>query len=540
MTEWIEARAIGDVLLRTAHLHPDREAIVFPERRYTYAEVADRARAVARGLIGLGVRCGDAVGILMPNCPEFAFCFYGAQMIGAVVVPINARFRTRELGYVAADADLKVILTSDIIADHVDFAARLQASLDGLADSPDPRHLELAAAPSLRTVVLLGDRAAAGMLTQPEFEGIAAGVEPDAVETERWQVRVRDIALLPYTSGTTSQPKGVLLTHEAFYRDWATAGRRLRVGPNERFWDPLPMFHMSGLGPLLFCFDVGATFISQTHFEAGQALDLIERERVTWLYPSYATITMNLARHPTFAQRDLSAVRGMLNVGPTETMRVMQEAFPMAVQINCYGLTEASGVVTFNEWDDTLEERVATTGIPLPGVEVRVVDPETLQEVPEGTMGEIQVRGYSTLEAYHKDPVKTSQVLLDDGWLRTGDIGTMAPGGRLVYSTRLKDMLKVGGENVSPAEIESQLSRHPAVKVVAVVGVPDDRLDEVPVAFVESSPGAQASEEELIAFCAGAMASFKVPRRVHFVTEWPMSATKIQKFRLREMAIELG
>jgi acyl-CoA synthetase (AMP-forming)/AMP-acid ligase II len=532
---WAEATTLGDVLLRTAERRPEHEALVFPDGRFTYAEVAGRSLAAARSLAGLGVGRGDHVGLLMPNCPDFVSTFFAAALLGAVVVPVNSRFQSLELGYVVENADLAVLVTSDIVAEHVDFVERLHAGLPGLADAADAARLELAEAPRLRTVVLLGDREPPGMLPRRRFDEVAGGVPEEHVLCERAFVRVRDPALIMYTSGTTAHPKGCLLTHEAVLRVWVAAARRLRITADDRVWDALPMFHLSCLGPLLFAFELGATLISTTHFDPARALGQIERERATWLYSVFPPIVMALIKHPEFGRRDLSRVRGLLNVAPPDTLRVVQAAFPQAVQVGGhFGMTEASGAITCNEWDATPDEQAETNGAALPGVEVRVVDPQTDAVLPPATLGELQLRSCGLLDGYYKDPELLAERMAPDGWLRSGDFGTMDERGLVTYVGRLKEMMKVGGENVAPAEVESLLSTHPAVKLVQVVGAPDERLGEVPAAFIELAPGGALSAEEAIDYCRGKIASFKVPRYVRFVDEWPMSATKIQKFRLVE------
>jgi acyl-CoA synthetase (AMP-forming)/AMP-acid ligase II len=535
VTVWAEATTLGDLLLRAAQRRPDHEALVFPHARHTYADVAARSIHAARGLAALGVERGDRVGLLMPNCPDFVFAFFGAQLLGAIVVPINTRFRVRELSYLVENADLVAVVTCDVVDEHVDYVERLSESLPGLAEAPDPEHLELSAAPLLRTVVLIGHSEPAGLVSRSRFDELAATVSEDSVLARRAGVRVRDIALMPFTSGTTADPKGCLLTHESLFRVWVSAADRLRVTSDDRVFDPLPLFHMSCLGPLIFSSHLGATLISMTHFEPGEALDMIEAERASWLYTVFPPITMGLITHPTFGDRDLSEVRATLNVAPDETLAIMQRAFEPAVLVNGhFGMTEASGAITCNEWDAPPEIRLGTTGKALPGIELRVVDPETGAVVAPGTPGELQLRGPGLFEGYHKDPEKTAAALPPDGWLRSGDRGIMDAAGNVSYTGRIKDMLKVGGENVAPSEIESHLSTHPAVKLVQVVGVSDARLDEVPAAFIELVEGRELTAQAAIEFCVGQIASFKVPRHVRFVTEWPMSATKIQKFRLRE------
>ncbi|HSJ26874.1 MAG TPA: AMP-binding protein [Acidimicrobiia bacterium] len=535
--EIVEATTFGDLLLKTALERPDDEALVFPEIRFTYAELFEHAVDTARGLAALGVGRGDHVGILMPNCPEFVHAFFGVALLGGVVVPINARFKRRELAYVVENADLKVLVTSDIIADHVDFVGLLRDSLPSLAAASDSAALSLPEAPLLRSVVLMGDRTPDGMLGQKEFYARALDVDRGTVMRAREQVRIRDIAAIPYTSGTTSYPKGCLLTHEAIVRDWILSGRRFGVETGDRFWNPCPLFHMSGIGPLLFTLAVGGTLITMTHFDPASALRQIEEERPTVIYPTFPPITMALITHPDYDPAKFSQVKATLNVAPPDTLRMMQDKLPQAIQISCYGITEGSGVITYNELTETVDQRCETTGPPLPGAEVRIVDPATGDECAPGEPGEICIRGFNVFEGYYKDPEKTAETFDSEGWAHTGDLGSVDEAGRVIYVGRLKDMLKVGGENVAPSEIEAHLSTHPAVKLVQVVGKPDDKYVEVPVAFVELADGATATDEELIGWCQGQLASFKVPREVVFVTEWPMSATKIQKYKLRELLV---
>lgn len=535
---YAEAITIGDLLVRSTDRHGDAEALVFPEYRATYSELLDSAVRVAQGLLALGVKRGDHVGILMPNCPKFVEVFFGASLIGAVVVPINARFKRRELAYVVENSDIVVLLTSDVIAEHVNFVELLHDSVPGLASAPDPGRLTLDAAPALRAVVLFGESSAAGMLREDEFYELANGVDAGRVHTARARVRVRDVAAMPYTSGTTAYPKGCLLTHEALVRQWLAGGERLEVRAGDRFWNPMPMFHLSGIGPLLFTLGTGATLICMTHFEPASALRQIARERPTHLFPLFPPVVMGLLRHPDYTPDTFRHARVMGHVAPPDTLRLAQSLLPPhTVQVGFFGLTECCGTLVSNSLDETLDQRVETSGRPLDGMEVRIMDADG-KECPPGTQGEIQVRGFSVFEGYYKDPDKTAETFLPGGWLRTGDLGVLDEDGRLSYLGRLKDMLKVGGENVAPLEIESHLSTHPAVQLVAVVGKPDEKYGEVPVAFVELARGRSATAEELIDFCRGQLANWKVPREVRFVTEWPMSATKIKKYVLREQLLE--
>ena len=531
---------LAGLLLRSAERRPDHEALVFPTERFTYASLRDGALRSACSLAALGVARGDHVGLLMPNCPDFVLAFFGAQLLGAVVVPVNTRFRSRELGYVFENAELKVLLTSDIVDDHVDFVERIADSLPGL-EGADPERLAVPAAPRLEAIVLLGEREAPGMVTRTRFDELGDALVDEDVLIPNDGISPDEVALMLYTSGTTAEPKGCLITHDAAIHAWTTAADRLRITPDDRVWDPLPLFHMSCLGPLIFTTAMGGTLITTTHFAPDAALDQIEQERATWLYSVFPPITMALLTDPSFGSRDLSRVRGLLNVAPPDTMRLIQAGFAGAVNVGGhFGMTEMSGAITCNEWDATPDEQAETHGAPLPETEVRAVDPETGAERPPGVPGELLVRGRGLFRGYHRDPELTATALRG-GWLHSGDLGVIDEHGLVTYLARLKDMLKVGGENVAPAEIESHLSTHPAVKLVQVVGAPDERLGEVVAAFVELAPGREATAEELVDHCRGRIASFKVPQHVRFVDEWPMSATKIQKFQLREqIAAELA
>ena len=270
------------------------------------------------------------------------------------------------------------------------------------------------------------------------------------------------------------------------------------------------------------------------HVEPGLALEMMEREKVTVAFPSFPTVTNDLINHADFASRDLSSLRRINNVAPIDMLRRFQEAFPQAVQTGAYGLTEAGGVIAFNHPDETLDERLTTCGVPFPGISVQIADPESLESVAVGQQGEMWIRGYCVFDGYYKSPEKNAEAF-HDGWFRTGDLCSLTESGGICYHGRIKDMLKVGGENVAALEIESHLAKHPGVNIAQVIGREDERLLEVPVAFIERAPGSNVTAAELLTHCQGQLASFKVPREIYFVEEWPMSSTKIQKFKLKAL-----
>ena len=541
----ISVTTMGDLLLNAADRYPDTLALVFPDSKYTYAELAARALQRARGLQALGVKPRDHVGILMNTCPAFVEIFFAAALCGAVVVPINARYRPAELAYVVENADLVTLVTADAVADQVNFVERLGSAFPDLQRQADARALQLTTAPRLRNIVLMGRSSAPGFLGESDFETLGQTVPERDVHVSRLGVRVRDVGLMLYTSGTTANPKGCLITHEAQVRNSIALGRhRYRLTHEDRFWSPLPMFHIASVLPMLAIFDVGGTYLTMSYFDAGVALAMLERFQVTATYPCFVTIMQGLIFHPNFASTDLSRVKFMNSnfaVQPAIVAESIMRAMPQALQVGSFGMTETAGTVCTGSPDEPESLRITRLGKPLPGLAVRIVDPETGREVAAGVHGEVLVRGYSTLEAYYKDAEKTAQAIDADGWFHTGDIGSLDGNGTIMFHGRYKDMLKVGGENVAAAEIEALLCRHPAVKLAQVVGIPDAKYSEVPAAFVEMNPGHTVSEAELLSFCKLEVAAFKVPRVVRFVEEWPMSSSKIQKFRLRTALVnELG
>jgi len=538
----INVTTIGDLLLTAADRYPDSLALVFPDRALTYRQLVDGALRRARALQALGVRPRDHVGLLMHTCAEFVETFFAIAFCGGVIVPINARYKSNELAYVIENGDIVTVVTTDAVADSVNFVERLNGAFKDLARSRDPRKLKVAGAPKLRNIVLLGKTRAKGYLTEADFDAAAkAGNEMD-VHRARLRVRVRDVGLMLYTSGTTANPKGCLITHEAMVRNSIALGRhRYRLTHDDRMWSPLPMFHIAAVLPMLAIFDVGGTYLTMGYFDAGVALKMLEKYKVTALYPSFVTIMQGLVYHPTFHDTDLSRVKLMNSnfaVQPPGVAEPIMAAMPQALQVGSFGMTEAAGTVCTGGWDETEARRITRLGKPLPGLEVRIVNPETGHDLINGMRGEVFVRGYSLFEGYYKDAEKSAQALDADGWFHTGDIGSLDDDGTIMFHGRIKDMLKVGGENVAAAEIEGLLGRHPAVKLAQVVGIPDAKYVEVPAAFVELKPGIKASAKELIDFCRKEISSFKVPREVRFVTEWPMSSSKIQKFRLRDALVE--
>ncbi|MBP2367791.1 AMP-binding protein [Pseudonocardia parietis] len=536
----VAATTLGDLLHRRAAEHPAREAIVFPAERASYGELADRAHALGRGLLALGVAPGDRVGILLPASVDLVALLVAVTDVGAIAVPINARFKAVELSGIVAHSGMRVLVTAPPQPGEPDFLDLLAETFPHLAGS-GPGELVLPEAPELRHVVHLGGPGGAGIVAGAEFDALAAGTDPAAVERAAQGVRVRDTALLVYTSGTTASPKGAMLSHEAVTRlADGIARERMPLSGADRVWTAIPLFHGGGITFALSCLTAGATFVHPRFFDPSTTLDLLVRERVTVALAAFETIWMPVLNRPDFAEHDLSRIRVVMAVGVPERLRTMAARLPHAVHVSCVAMTESSAFLTLNRLDDPPAARAETGGHPMPGMQCRVVDPESGADLPPGTPGELLFRGPNAFDGYFRDPELTAQVFDEHGWFHSGDVVVADEDGRLTFLSRLKDMLKVGGENVSAAEVEGHLLGHPAVGIVAVVAAPDARYVEVPAAFVQLAPGQEATEQELVDFCVGRIASYRVPRYIRFVTEWPMSGTKIRKVELRRrIAAEL-
>jgi acyl-CoA synthetase (AMP-forming)/AMP-acid ligase II len=534
------ATTIGDLLVAAADRAPTATALVTGSQRSTYAELLEQAQLSARALQTVGVQPGDRVGMLIHDPAVFAPTLFGIAMCAAVAVPINTRFRATELAHVVTNSSTDLLVVQESPDVRPSLTERLAQALPGLARSDGNASLSLLTAPSLRHVVCAGPEAPRWAVPAAQLEEAARRVDPTDLENARAQVRVRDIGLLLYTSGTSAQPKGVPITHEAMTRTaQALVTEKFQMTIRDRVWMPLPMSHIAPIAVLLGTVSHAATFLTDATYDAGRALEQIERESATIIYPAFATIALALVGHADFSSRELSSIRLILNVGGAGFLEEFQKQLPEAIEISGFGLTELAGLVVLSDIEDSAEVRFTTCGRPLRGVQVRVVDPVDKRELPVGEPGEISIRGYCNFEGYHGLPAGTS--VSEDGWFHSADLGRIDADGRLVFLGRLKDMFKVGGENVAAAEVESFLDDHPKVQIAQIVPVPDERLETVPAAFVQLEDGAAMSEAEVVEYCSAGIAGYKVPRYVRFVTEWPTSATKIQKFRLRQQLVaELG
>ena len=536
MTEfrnWINVTSLGDLMDMQAEKYGDKDAIVFPEGRYSYQDIAMYAQNISKALLALGVEPGDRVGYFLQECIDTIGIIIGAAKIGAITAPINSRFKTTELEQVIVHAGMKVIFTSSP-AVATDFNGLINETFPQIAESPS-QHLDFPEAPELEALITLDDIERPGTFNLSDVNEMALTISDEAVAARQAGVRVRDTAIIMYTSGTTAMPKGAMLSHESFSRYAASIKKRMRLDEDDIFWAALPMFHIGGVAFVIASLFVGSTFIHTGNYNPDVALQQIRDERPTVALPAFETIWVPIVNHPTREEGDFDSIRLVMVVGVPERLRQFQEQTPHAPILNCFGQTEVCAFLSLCELDDEPELRFTKGGFPLPGMIAEVHDPESGEILPNGSIGELWYRGPNMFDGYFRDPELTEEVFDERGFFRTGDICELDEDGRVTFVSRLKDMLKVGGENVSAAEVEGYLLTHPSIALAQVVAAPDERYVEVPAAYIQLKPDTQATEDEIIDFCRGKIATYRVPRYVRFVDDWPMSGTKIKKVILREM-----
>jgi fatty-acyl-CoA synthase len=529
MTTW-KKQTLHEFLTATADAHPQEEALVISGRRLTWAELRDNVREVAQGLHALGISRGDHVAVCMGNSLEWVIFFYAAASIGAVTVPVNTRFKADEILYCLKQADVKLLFVTDRFL-KIDFIAMLSGICPGLnRQLPDP------ALPLLHTVVVLGKDVPRGAI------GFADLLTKGAVHGEPWppDVHPDNVLLMQFTSGTTSYPKGVMLTHDNMLRNATHIAARFNLKAKDRYYSARPFYHVAGTTlSLLAALTTGACLLSSPSFEPEEALATMWSEECTHTSGN-DTMFLMMLNHPNFDKYPLQLRNGWASAGP-EVARKIIERMGMKGLCQAYGLSEASPNVCMSKYDDDIEKRIAGWAHVLDDVEVRLVDPETGSVMPAGESGEIQVRGWSVMQGYYKMPEQTAKTITAEGWLHTGDLGIMDEDGRLKFLTRIKDVFRVGGENVAPAEVEDVLHKHPKIKQAQVIGVPDPRLVEVPAAYIILREGEQATAQEIIAWSKEKLANFRVPRYVQIVDSFEKigmtGSSKIQKNKLRAQAL---
>ncbi|MSQ72096.1 MAG: fatty-acid--CoA ligase [Betaproteobacteria bacterium] len=542
---------LSDVLARTAARFADREAFVAPGERLTWSQLHAEVRALARAFAAHGVQRGDHVGILLPNGADWVRCFYACATLGAVTVPINTRFKTDELAYCLKQADISTLIYAGRFL-NIDYTALLRA-VEPAIDSALPG----TALPRLARVLMVGDgtppagaQAFAQVIPQviPQLSPqliqqvtAASNVTEAAASGDAAQpVTPEDVLLIQYTSGTTSFPKGVMLSHRNMLGNAAAAAARIGVRADDRYFSIRPYYHVAGTTmSLLVALQTGACLLTLPSFDVAESLRMLDRERCT-LTSGNDTIFLMLMGHADFDRGRMHLRGGWAAAGP-EVMQQIRDVMGVPHVCNAYGLSEASPNVVLSAWDEPFEVRAAGRARPHEGIAVRIADPDSGALQAVDASGEIQVRGWSVMKGYYNMPEATAKAFTADGWLRTGDLGAIDADGRLRMIGRIKDVFRVGGENVAPAEVEETLHAHPAVQQAQVIGVPDVRLGEVAAAYVVLKAGQGASADELIAWCKARCANFKVPRYLRVVNTFEdigmTGSSKVQKGKLREQAL---
>ncbi len=517
---------IGENLRRTVAQFGDREALVVRHQQYraTYTELWDQTTRAARGLLARGVRKGHRVGIWAPNRAEWVVIQYATARIGAILVNINPAYKTAELAYVLQQSGASLLLLARAFrtSDYVGMLAEIRERC-----------------PDLRQSIVLDD----------DWDALLADADatpPDDLAALEGSLQFDDAINIQYTSGTTGFPKGATLSHHNILNNGFFIGEALHLSERDRVCIPVPFYHCFGmvLGNLACTTHGTCMVVPGESYDPLAALETVQAERCTALY-GVPTMFIGELDHPRFSEFDLSSLRTGIMAGspcPVEVMRRVQSQMHMPEVTICYGMTETAPVSTQSSTDDPLEKRVSTVGRIHPHVEIKIVDPSTGWIVPRGQPGELCTRGYSVMLGYWNNPEATREAIDPARWMHTGDLATMDDQDYVNIVGRIKDMIIRGGENIYPREIEEFLYTHPAVSDVQVIGVPSERYGEEVMAWVKLREGQYPTDEELVAFCRGKIATYKIPRYWKFVDGFPMTVTgKIQKFKMRETAVsELG
>ena len=510
-------KTISQALRDTATKFPDHEALIVRHQntRLTWGELDGEVTRTARGLAGLGLRPGERAGIWASNCVEWVLLQYAAARAGVVLVNVNPAYRSHELRYVLKKSKIRALFLHEKDA-RASYRDILSESRNG--DALPLEH-----------VIWLGTQS---------WEAMIAGGADIADEA----AGPHDAANIQYTSGTMGSPKGVMLTHHNLLNNGMGMALGLKATEHDRICAPVPLYHCFGsvIGSMVSVTSGAALILPSAQFDAHATLEAVHAERATALY-GVPTMFIAQLTHPEFESFDLTSLRTGVMAGapcPIETMRNVVDRMHIPELTIVYGQTETSPGLTMSAADDPLEIRVTTVGKALPNTEIQIVHPETGARLPVGEMGELCARGYMVMKGYDEDPAATAETIDAEGWVHTGDLAVMRPDGYFSFKGRAKDTIIRGGENIYPREVEDFLHTHPKIADVYVVGLPDAKLGETVLAWIQLKPGVEAGEEEIREFCRRNIAYFKVPQYVRFVDSFPMTVTKkVQKFLIREQEI---
>ena len=535
---------LGGMLEKWARETPDTDFMVYPDRglRFSYAEFNERANDLAKGLIEVGVKKGDKVGIWANNVPDWLTFMFATAKMGAVLVTINTNYKLAELEFLVKNADIHTLCIidgyrdSDYVNMVFDLVPELKTCERGTLNSER--------FPELRNVVFIGPQKHRGMYNTAELLILGSHSDDSVLEKMEAEVDCQDVVNMQYTSGTTGFPKGVMLTHHNILNNGFQVGENMRYTNKDRLLLCVPLFHCFGC-VLAVCAIVthGASMVLTEDFDPLRVLAGIQKEKCTAVY-GVPTMFIAELNHPMFDMFDLSTLRTGIMAGslcPVETMKEVMDKMNCRDIIIVYGLTETSPGMTTTRVFDSPEVRATTVGVALPGVEVKVMNPETGEECAPEEQGEICCRGYNVMKGYYNNPEATAKAIDADGWLHSGDLAVKTEDGFYRITGRIKDMIIRGGENIYPREIENFIYRMPEVEMVEVVGIPDEKYGEIVGAFVKLKAGKHLCEAQVQEFCRGQIARYKIPKHVFFVDGFPTTASgKIQKYKLREMGAELA
>jgi fatty-acyl-CoA synthase len=527
------SRTVGDLLDEMAAARPDADAVVFRGEPMSYRALKARADELARALLAAGVRRGDRVAVLMPNRPEWVVTMFAASKLGAITVGVSTFSSPREIAWTIEHCRPAAIVTRESFRGR-SYLGALYETCPELARSA-PGRLGSERLPELRAVVCIDERHHDGIHRFADFTSHASDVSEVDRAAAQAAVTPRDLAYILYTSGSTATPKGVTLAHGGVIANGFDIGERQHLTAADRVWLAVPLFWSFGSANALPAIMThGGALVLQESFEPGEALALLDEQRCS-VYYGMANMARALLEHPDRPRRRLASMRTGLTIGLPEDIRMTMEAVGARELCNVYGSTETYGNCAVTDAGDPLALRLETQGLPLPGMEIRVVDPGSGRLLDRGAVGELRVKGHVT-PGYYEDAEQTRVAFDADGYFKTGDLGLIREDGRVSFRGRFKEMIKTAGMNVAPLEVEAVLATHAAVQQAYVVGIPDRDRGELVVAAVELREGATATAEALTAFCRARLAGYKVPTRFVFrkAEEFPRTPTgKVQKPRLR-------
>lgn len=534
---------LGEMLEHWAFKTPDKEFMVYADRdlRFTYREFNDRVDAMAKGLLYIGVKSGDKVGIWAKNVPDWLTIFFATAKIGGVLVTINTNYKISELGYLLKNADINTLCLVDGYRDS-DYINMVFELVPELKDQPRGT-LSSENFPELKNVVFIGQQKHRGMFNTAELLLLGNHIDDIELESLKENINCHDVVNMQYTSGTTGFPKGVMLSHHNILNNGYATGQCMKYTQDDKLLVCVPLFHCFGC-VLALCAIIthGATMVFVEDFDPVMVLASVQKEKCTALY-GVPTMFIAELNHPMFNMFDLKSLRTGIMAGslcPIETMNQVMTKMYMKDVIIVYGLTESSPGMTATRTHNSPEIRSTTVGFEYPNVEVKIVNHETGEDCKPGEQGEICCRGYNVMKGYYKNPEATQKAIDADGWLHSGDLAVKTRDGFYKITGRIKDMIIRGGENIYPREIENYLYQMPQIEAVEVAAVPSKKYGEEVGAFVKIKKDQLLTEEEILDFCRGKIARFKIPKYIFFVNEFPMTASgKIQKYKLSQLALEL-